>query len=344
MRKIVKIDNFSKRGDISIIEKYDKAKIALEYGVDLVVELPFEFSTQSSDYFAKGALKILNELKCNKIVFGSESNNVLDLINLANIQLNNSEYNKIIKEELDKGINYPTAMSNSLKKISNKTVTAPNDLLGLSYVREILQNKYDIEPITIKRTNDYNSKELDNSISSATSIRLALKNTTDISNYVPKETLKVINEYDEELLFNLLKYKILTENDLSIYQNVDEGLENKLKKEINNSNSISELIANIKSKRYTYNKLLRMITFILCSYTKEENNTKDINYIRILGLSNKGRDYLNKIKKEIKIPLITNVNKSNIDLLKLELKVDSIYNLITKRYDNLYSKKPIIKK
>ena len=341
---LVMSGNFTQRGNISIIEKYDKASIALEYGVDIVVELPFQFATESSDYFAKGAIKLLNELKCKKIVFGSESNNTEELIELANIQLNNKEYEKIVKKELDKGINYPTAMSNALKKISKNTVSTPNDLLGLSYIKEIIKNKYNIEPITIKRTNDYNSKEIEGVITSATSIREALKNNLDISSTLPKESKKKLIKYDENKYFELLKYKIISDKDLSIYQTVDEGLDNKLKKEINNSKNIEDLINNIKSKRYTYNKISRMFTHIICSLTKEENKeNNDIKYLRVLGFSSKGKEYLNKIKKDNSIPIITNISKNNIDLLNIELRVDNIYNLITNRNDNLYSKKPIIK-
>ncbi len=336
--------NFTQRGIPSIIEKYDKASIALDYGVDLVVELPFNFSTQSSDFFAKGSLQLLNKLKCNKLVFGSESDDIEGLKNLANIQLNNKEYNSIVKEELDKGINYPTAMSNALKKITNKTVSDANDLLALSYIKEIISNKYDIEPISIKRTNDYNSKELTGNIDSATAIREAIKNNKDVSKSIPKESMKLIINIDDNNYFNYLKYKILSEEDLSKYQTVDEGIDNKLKKEIINSNNLDELIDKIKSKRYTYNKLNRMFTHIICSYTKEENkNKQNIEYIRILGLSNKGKKYLSKIKKDIDLPIITNISKNNIDLLNLELRVDNIYNLITNRKHNLYSKKPIIK-
>ncbi len=341
---LVMSGNFTQRGNISIIEKYDKAKIALDYGIDLVVELPFEFATQSSDFFAKGSIKLLNELKCNKLIFGSESNNVDELINLANIQLNNKKYNSLVKEELDKGINYPTAMSNALKKISKSTITTPNDLLGLSYIKEIIKNKYEIEPITIKRTNDYNSKELTDSISSASSIREALKNNQDISTTLPKKSLNRIIKYDENKYFELLKYKIISDKDLSIYQTVDEGIDNKLKKEIYKSNNIDELINNIKSKRYTYNKISRMLTHIICSFTKEDNKKNtEISYIKILGFSNKGKEYLNKIKKKIDIPIITNINKNNISLLELDIKTDSIYNLLTNKNDNIFKKKPIIK-
>ena len=184
--------NFTQRGIPSIIEKYDKASIALSYGVDIVVELPFNFSTQSSDFFAKGSLQLLNKLKCNKLVFGSESNNIELLKDLVNIQLNNNEYNTLVKEELDKGINYPTAMSNALKKITNKTVSEANDLLALSYIKEIVKNNYLIEPISIQRTNNYNSKELTGNIDSATAIREAIKNNKDISKSLPKESYLII--------------------------------------------------------------------------------------------------------------------------------------------------------
>ena len=335
--------NYTQRGDLSVISKYDKARLALMYGVDLVVLLPYSFATESSDFFAKGSIEILNHLKCNRIVFGSESNDISSLKCLANIQLNDENYNKIVKEELDKGINYPTAMSDALSKISSKTVKEPNDLLALSYIKEIIKNNYQIEAISIKRTNDYNSTSLDSNISSARSIREALYNNLDVSSSVPDETLKYLVKCDDELLFNLLKYKIITEKDLSIYQTVDEGLENKIKKEILNSNNLDELIKRVKTKRYTYNKIKRMLIHILCSFTKEEKEKySDIKYLQVLGFSNKGKEYLNKIKKELSVPLITNITKDNIDLLELELRVDIIYNMLIHGCNNIFKDKPII--
>ena len=124
----------------------------------------------------------------------------------------------------------------------------------------------------------YHSTELNNEVSSATSIREALKNNQNIDNQVPIETknelnnLHFIDEY-----FNILKYKIITEEDLSIYQTVDEGIDNLLKKEIVNATSYDDLIKKIKSKRYTYNKISRMLIHILCNFTKEKaNNFRDI--------------------------------------------------------------------
>jgi len=343
---LVMSGNFTQRGDISIIEKYDKADIALTYGVDLVVELPFFFATQSADIFAKGSVELLNHLKCNKIVFGSESNNIDELTMLANIQINDDDYNIKVKEELDKGNNYPTAMSNALRNISFNTVNTPNDLLALSYVKEIVKNGYRIEAVSIKRTNDYHDIETKDIISSATSIRKAILDNKNINDYVPKYSLKFIQKDDfNKKYFDLLKYKIISEG-ISIrnYYTVDEGIENRILKNINSCSNLEELIQKTKSKRYTYSKLKRMFIHILCSFTKEERMKKDdVDYIKILGFNQLGKEYLNEIKKDTNIPIITNINKNNIKLLEQELKCDQIYNILTNRNDNLFGKKPIIK-
>lgn len=339
--------NFLQRGNLSIISKYNKTKIALEYGINLVIELPFQFATQNADLFAKGAISILKKLKCNKLVFGSESANIELFKKLAEIQLNNKEYNKRIKKYLKDGLNYPTALSKSLHDFSNFTIINPNDILALSYIKEIIIQNVDIVPLTIKRTNNYHDTQLNNEISSATSIRKAIKELKDIKDYVPDITLEYLNKKSwERNYFNLLKYKIITEKtNLNKYQTVDEGIENRILKGIYNSNNLEELISIVKTKRYTYNKINRMFTHILCSFTKEDaKNNKDLKYIRILGFDNIGKKYLNSIKKECDVPIITNIKKENVDLLSIEIKCDSIYNLIMNEKFELFKQKPIIKK
>ena len=317
---LVMSSHFTQRGNVSILNKWDKTKIALDNGVDLVVELPFEFSTQSSDIFAKGAIGILNHLGCEYIVFGSESNDIVKLNKLAEIQ-NTIEYNYEVKKLMKEGTSYPKAASSALKHLHGEEVDTPNDILALSYIKEIKRINSDITPLSIKRTNDFNSNKIQGNIISANLIRNNL-DKIEISKYVPKNAIR--NYYNVNY-FNYLKYKIMSDTDLSIYQTVDEGIENKLKKGIDNSNTIDELILNIKSKRYTYNKISRMLIHILTSFTKEEaKKRKEIRYIRVLGFNKKGRSYLNSIKKDIKVPIYTNFNKD----LELELKVTKIYALI----------------
>jgi len=326
---LVMSGNFTQRGDVSIIDKWKKAEIALKAGIDLIIELPYPFATQSADYFSYGAISILEKLKVERVIFGSESNNIKDIEIIVDTQLNNNDFDKLVKIYSKLGKNYPTALSLAIKDLTNKEIIAPNDLLGISYVKTIRQNNYKIIPETIKRISSYHEKSLSNNICSATAIRNALKNELDIKEHVPKfvipylKDLHTIDDY-----FPFLKYKIITEKDLSIYNTVDEGIDKKLKKEIKNVESLQELIEKLKSKRYTYNKITRTLLHILCNFTKEEaKENNKITYLRILGFNNKGRLYLNQIKKELDIPLISKIKKNKDPMLELELRTTNIYSL-----------------
>ena len=338
--------SFTERGDVSILNKWNKTKISLENNIDLVVELPFPYATQSADIFANGALKILNYLKINILVFGSESNEIDKLSNIAKTQLTNKKYQEKVKDYLKTGINYPTALSKAIKDILGYTISEPNDLLGISYIKEIIKNNYPIIPITIKRIGSYYETETTTNIASASLIRKKIQENQSISQYIPNNTEKYLyKNLTLENYFPYLKYKIISEDDLSIYQTVDEGIENRLKKEILNTNSWQELIEKVKTKRYTYNKINRMLVHILTSFTKEEAKQIKIDYIKILGFNTFGRNYLNQLKKEIKIPIITSYQKNFSQTLDLEHRASSIYYLpINQKFIlNEYNKKPIIK-
>ena len=322
--------NFTERGDVSIIDKWKRTNIALNLGIDLVIELPYPFATQSEDHFAYGSVTLLEKLKVDKLIFGSESNNIEDLKLIAKTQIENDEFEKLVKIYSKMGKNYPTALSCALEDLTGKKIETPNDLLGISYIKTILENNYKIIPETIKRTNDYHSTELDNEISSATSIREALKENKNVDLHVPEETRKQLNNlHFIDDYFNILKYKIITEKDLSIYQTVDEGIDNLLKKEIVNATSYDDLIKRIKSKRYTYNKISRMLIHILCNFTKEKREQfNDIKYIRILGLNKKGSNYLNTIKKDLELPLISKITREKDEMLDFEIETTKIYDII----------------
>ena len=323
---LVMSGSVTERGDLSLINKWDKTDIALHYGVDLVVELPYKFSLQSADTFCYGSMNILNTLVINKIVFGSECNDINKLKKIAKIQLDNKDYNNIVNQYMKDGLSYPTALSNSINDIVGDTINTPNDILGLGYIKEIMLQNAPIEPVCIKRTNDYHSTSLNSDIVSATSIREAIKNKKNISNYVPSETLKYLNDikYLDDY-FNYIKYHIISCDIRNIYE-MNEEIHNRIYKYINVSNNLDELICNIKSKNYTYNRIRRLMVYILFNITNDDyNNFKD--YIRILGFNKNGKKHLNEIKKNIEIPIITNYSNSN-NLLTLDNKIYSILNII----------------
>ena len=322
--------NFTERGEVTIIDKWKRCDIALELGIDLVIELPFSFATQSADFYAYGAITILEKLGAEKVVFGSESDNIEDLKLIAETQLNNDEFDKLVKVYCKLGNNYPTALSLALEDLVGKKITTPNDLLGISYIKTILKNNYKITPGTIKRTNNYHDKELNSTFSSATSIRESLKQDISIKDQVPTNTLKRLNNlHYMDMYFNILKYKIITEDNLEKYQTVESGMNKKLKEVISNVNTYDELIKSIKSKKDTYNKISRMLLHILCNFTKENAESfKDIKYIRILGFNKTGKEYLNNIKKELDVPIISKITREKDPMLEFEINTTKIYDLI----------------
>lgn len=339
---LVMSGNFTERGDVSIIDKWKKTAIAKEAGIDLIVELPFVFATQSADFFSDGAISILEKLKVQKLVFGSESDNIEDLTIIAKTQLENPDFDKLVKIYSKFGENYPTALSLAIKDLTGKNVNAPNDLLGVSYIKTIIKNSYNIEAIPIKRTTDYHSTYIEK-VASATAIRESLKKGENVNEAVPSFVepyllnLHFIDDY-----FPLLKYKIITDNDLARYQTVDEGIEGKLKKEIMSAKTYDELINKVKSKRYTYNKIKRMLLHILIGFTKSEaKDMRMIEYIRILGFSKKGQLYLNSIKKQVDIEILSKFKRNISRELEIELRSSTIYslpnddtNLVLEEYKN----------
>ena len=329
---VVMTGNFTQRGECAIMDKWKRCQIALDHGVDLVIELPYPFATQSADFFAYGAITLLEKLKVEKVVFGSESNQIEDLYTIAKTQIENEDFEKLVKIYSKLGKNYPTAISCAIEDLTGKKIDTPNDLLGVSYIKTILKNHYNIIPETIQRTNEYHDKELSKTISSATSIREALKRKESIQGQVPEDTLSYFeNLHNMEDYFPLLKYKILSDNHLNQYQTVEEGIEHTLKKEIEKANSYEEFIQKIKTKRYTYNKISRMLLHILCGFTKEQSSSfQTIENIRILGFNEKGRAYLNENKKQITLPIISKINRGKPAMLDWELQTTKLYTIFSK--------------
>lgn len=337
--------SFTQRGDVSILNKWDKARIALDNGIDLVIELPYFYAGQSSDIFAKGAVTILNYLGIDTLVFGMESDDINNLKLMADIQLNDKNYNNIVKEYLSNGYNYPTALSKAIKDILNLDIYLPNDLLALSYIKQVKLINNNINVIGIKRTNDYHSKEITSNIVNASLIREQFKKNLDISNYIPDYNTNKLYNVSVNDFYPLLKYQILNNiNNLDKFLTVDEGIDNRIKKYIKNSNNWDELVNNIKTKRYTYNKINRMLMHILFNLTKEESKNIVIDYVRVLGFNSKGRSYLNKIKKNKDINIVTNYKDGISKLFDLENRVNNIYAIIVdnKLIYEEYSHNPII--
>lgn len=334
--------NFTQRGEPAIINKWSRAQLAIEAGADLVVEIPYHFATQSADYFSYAGITLLEQLKVEKLIFGSESNNLDSITEIAKAELKDDNFDKLVKIYSKFGYNYPTALSLALKDLTGKIIDTPNDILGITYIKTILKYKYKIKPESIKRINNYNNKELTGKLSSATAIRENIDNLDKIKETVPNTTLKQLTKetlHKKEDYFKFLKYKIITEQHLEQYHLVEKDLAVKLKKEILCVSSYEQLIQKVKSKHQTYSKISRALLQILCNYKKEDaQKNQQLAYIRLLAFNTKGKEYLNRYKKEITLPIISKISKNKNKMLELELNTTKIYTLPYNNSEQEYKK------
>lgn len=348
--------DFVQRGEPSIIDRWTKTEMALKNGVDMVVELPSFYSTQSAEIFAKGAIGILNELGCENIIFGSESGDIEALKKISTLQ-ESVEFKKKLKERLKEGYSYPTAHGQTMKEILNGSELNSNDILGLEYIKAIRYWKSKIIPITLKREKvGYHDANIVGEFASATKIRSELKEKKAISDIVTKESLAIIEKYQNftyiDSFFPFLKYELIKNyKNLSNIQDIEIGFENRLFESIITSNNYDEFFKKVSNRRYTTGRVQRVFLHILlnlsCDITEEVK--KNIPYVKVLGFNSRGREYLSSIKKEENgYKIITSYKKMNeifskevCRLIEFNERASSIYRLINNYKDY---KSPIILK
>ena len=354
--------DFVQRGEPSLINKFEKTKIALSQGIDIVIELPAFYSTQSAEIFAKGSVNLLNKLSCSHIVFGSESNDLDKLKRIATISLT-KEFELSLREFLAEGFSYPTAFSKALfdEKLGS------NDILAMEYLKAIKVINPKIEACSIKREKTgYYDDEKDN-FSSATYIRKILLDCNEkkedklnkIKNLVPEFSYKILEENFGVFsclsdFYDLIKYNIIKNySELKNIQDLEVGLENRLYKYSLENLSFEDFFDEVLTKRITISRLQRILLHSLFNLTENitEKVKNKVPFVKILGFSARGQEYLNYLKKaenynERKI-LTSNrnlkeiLNEEEIELFNFNELCSQIY-CIKSSYINIGY--PIIKK
>ena len=356
--------NFTQRGEPAMADKWVRAETAVKNGIDLVLELPFAFACNNAEYFAVGAVDILNRLGCvTHLSFGSEAGDLEMLSKAAEYLSKESEQLKSgIKEFSGQGISFPKARYEAVKKIMGDSyadvLKSANNILAVEYLKQLYLTESRIMPVTVMRYGTgYHDKDTFENIASATAIRHRLSQpgeTQGISDYVPNETYEVLQKISKgvNITFNdfyqLLIYQILSSDSdrLKTVLSATEGLENRVKKAAIESADIDSLIKAILSKRYTATRIQRLLTHIMVHLDKDSFQSilnKRINYGRVLGFNKKGAALLKRIKKEelTEIPILTNINREisknseEWELLKHDILASDIYNLAV--YGEIYN-------
>ncbi|MBR0596536.1 nucleotidyltransferase [Sinanaerobacter chloroacetimidivorans] len=350
--------NFMQRGEPALLNKWIRSRMAVENGIDLVFELPFVFACNNAEYFAKGAVDILNRLGCvSHLSFGSEIGSITRLAEAANhLAAETPELSELIRSFADLGISYPKARYEALKEYTDpqtaEVLKEANNILGVEYLKQLQQTKSRIQPITIKRYGTgYHDKGFYENIASATAIRHKLSESEELESlkqYLPTPSFEVLNEFNEDInlffdgFYKLLIYRILTEEkeNLNAVLSATEGLENKVWKAAKTAVNFESMIKAVKSKRYTATRIQRLFTHILVNLNKKSFQSilkEELNYGRILAFNQKGAALLKKIKKEelSTIPILTNINRElpkdagEWKLLQYDIAASDVYNLVT---------------
>lgn len=376
---VVMSGNYVQRGEPAIIDKYKRAEIAINNGVDLVIELPLPFSCQNAELFSLGAVRELKKLNVSTISFGCENTDIDLLYRIADFQLNNTdEYNLILKKFISEGLSYPSAINNTVKFLLNEISTcsddlilSPNNTLGLEYIKAAKKADFNVEFLPIKRhIAQHNDKQINHKFSSATAIRneMLSLNLNKARFSLPRNSYSFIKDYyKENKVFNTLEnyldiiyYKIISngKNYIKTIYDVSEGLENKIYDNACKHKSLDNFIMSIKSKRYTYSRIRRILLNILLDITAEDIKyllTVENNYVKALALNENGKNILNHAKL-YNTAIITKfsdykrngINTSLDKIFEITSKSSNIYYLpfehSDKYFNTEYTKSVLIKK
>ena len=353
--------NFMQRGDTALVDKWTRTEMALKSGIDLVIELPTVYALSSAENFADGAVKILDSLGVvDFISFGSEIGEITPLLEVANVLYKEpKEFSSLITTQLRSGLSYPKAREIALSQFFGSSkkyssiVSNPNNILGVEYLKSLKKHRSHIRPLTIKRDYaDYNSTQEKNGVASATAIRTMIQNKKNVHRVVPYETYELLEKckeegkiipglsvFEKEIIYTLRK---MTLSEIAELPDVSEGLENKIKAAANNVNTLDELIASIKSKRYTQSRIQRILLYALLDISKKDiNQSKRVTpYIRVLGFNKHGKRIISAIAAaNPKLKIIVSVKKfmenSTDNVLKNMISKDILAtNIYTLGYKN----------
>ena len=357
--------DFVQRGEPAVLDKYTRTSMALNSGVNLVVELPVNYAVSSAESFATGALKVLDHIKADSIAFGSESGDIEGLSELAHILCDNEDmlYKEISKYTAN-GISYAAARQKTVEKLTDKDtaemLTSSNNILAVEYLKAIIKNKYAIKPYTIRRQGDsYNDTDIRSEYASATALRENLK-ADNISEYIPVKAGLILSsntnyiypdDITEALFTRLLDILFISSYDKNAfienvmqYPDVSKEIAGRLynsamdmitrtvpqrsESKDNWTFSFGSLCEHIKTKEVPLSRIKRALVRITLGLDKKHmEKYANEPYIRVLGFDKKGQEYLSYIRKTVEVPLITKTADYK-EMLLDDIHAANIYNMI----------------
>ncbi|NLJ83616.1 MAG: nucleotidyltransferase [Halanaerobiaceae bacterium] len=330
--------NFVQRGEPALLDKWNRTRMALAGGADLVIELPLVYGIRSAEYFARGAVGILDKSNIvDSIVFGSELGKIEPLQEIARILIDKKrELQEKIQEELAGGKSFPLAREAALQSYLQanpdlasfsasellEIISEPNNILAIEYLKSLRELTSAITPYTIKRIGSgYHDKKTEGKYASATAIReLVYRGELDnIKTYLPEEPYHVLikaiekgqapAELEHFSLLLIASIRKFNTKELEKFAELDNGLERRVYREAHRTTDFKNLVRKIKTKAYTWTRIQRNLLHIFFDIKEEDFRLLDRygpQYIRVLGVRKERTDLLSKLNKKAGLPVIIN--------------------------------------
>lgn len=349
--------NFIQRGDPALVDKHTRAEMALNNGADLVLELPAVYSASSAEYFATGAVSLLDKLGVvTHLCFGSECGDTTLLRQIASILREEPEdYTTELKTKLKQGLSYPAARNSALihhcpsLAANSRIFSSPNNILAIEYIKAIMNLDSKMEPVTLRRLGaEYHDPSPRSQYCSALAIRQALadgRGLTSVAHYMPESARELLehrlvlgrgifaNDFSSALY-----YKLLSEKELGFdkYLDVSADLSNRICKHLSEYKNFDDFCDLLKTRELTYTRISRCLLHILLNLTKEDmavcSELEHTPYARILGFRKETGPLLSAIKEQASIPLVTKLADAEKLLptdaylmLKQDLQISQLY-------------------
>lgn len=318
---------FTQRGMPALHLPRVRAEAALKAGCDMVLELPVAFSLRDAEHFADGAVAIFEKLGfITHLSFGTEDDISL-LTPVAKLLCDDT-----LLPGLKEGLSYPAALEEAVAQSlpqCREALAKPNNILAIQYLRALYRRKSEIIPLPVRRQGDYHAGELSpEAYPSATAIRRAFldgrfEEAEAAAGYpLPREPVCLPNSLDMPLLYQL---RGMQPEDIAAYPHCSEGLENRALACARQATSREDLLAQLKTRRYPYTRLNRLLSHILLGMRQdvlEANPESD--YVRLLGLRKDTKPLLSRLS-ESGLPIISKPADGNL--------ADPLYRLDIRAYD-----------
>lgn len=358
---VVMSGDFVQRGTPAIMDKYIRTTSALLNGADLVLELPVYYSTGSAEYFAAGAVALLDKLGVtDTLCFGSECGDIHILSSLSKELLTESpEYKRVLKQHMKQGATYPQARNHALSVTAPHLTSAlsvlqsPNNILGLEYIKAIHKRQSKIQPYTLNRMGaGYHAASLEASYSSALAIRESIRQRKDIQ-YIREQIPDSVYSLMEESFLHtfpilpddlsaFLPYKLLLEQSrgYTVYLDIDASFSDRLIRKLSSYTDYSSFCDLLKTKNMTYTRVSRNLLHILLNICQKDMDTfckEDyIYYARILGLKKEAEPLLGAVKERSSIPLLSKLadadgvidHENGQKMLAADIRAGHVYSLL----------------